>query len=197
MRPATRAAAPPLAVRPPATATWHRRGARRGFPCQVGGGSGITRGVPRPACGAVLADHRLRQLVAGTRRLPAPCRARAARGSRRAARPPSRVVAGLEHHPGLDHFALRRRRACRPRPPRHRRMRGEHLFDLARPHLEAARLDQVLLAIDDEDVAVLVEVAEIAGVQPACAPSVDAVAQRRRPSRPGCSSSRPSAAARG
>ena len=48
-----------------------------------------------------------------------------------------------------------------------RRMVGQHFLDLARPHLEAARLDQILLAIDDEEVAVVVEVAEVAGVQPA------------------------------
>src|SRR6185503_13044371 len=46
-----------------------------------------------------------------------------------------------------------------------RGMRGEYFLNLARPHLEAARLDQLFLAIDDEDVAVAIEIAEIAGVE--------------------------------
>src|SRR5262249_61485689 len=45
-------------------------------------------------------------------------------------------------------------------------MLGQHFFDLPRPDLEPARFDQIFLAIDDEQVAVVVQIAEIAGVQP-------------------------------
>jgi hypothetical protein len=51
-------------------------------------------------------------------------------------------------------------------------MRGDHFLDLARPHLEAACLDHVLLAIDQENVALLVHVGEIAGVHPGAAVAV-------------------------
>jgi hypothetical protein len=44
-------------------------------------------------------------------------------------------------------------------------MRGDDLLDLTRPDLETTGLDQILLAIDDEDVAVLVNVAEVPGVE--------------------------------
>src|SRR5690348_11579523 len=44
-------------------------------------------------------------------------------------------------------------------------MRGDHFFDLARPDLISTRLDQVLLAIDNEQVSIGIEVAEIAGVE--------------------------------
>ena len=48
----------------------------------------------------------------------------------------------------------------------HGGMRGEDFLDLARPHLEAACLDHVLLTIDEEDVSMGVHVGEIAGVEP-------------------------------
>ena len=80
-------------------------------------------------------------------------------------------------------------------------MRREHFLDLARPDLIAAGLDQILLPIDDEQVAVVVEIAEVAGVQPApaCRVPIDrgivVVAQHAAPFRPAGSRTRPSAAA--
>ena len=43
----------------------------------------------------------------------------------------------------------------------------EHLFDLARIHVEAAAQDHVLLAVDDAVAAVVVTVADVARVEPA------------------------------
>jgi hypothetical protein len=40
----------------------------------------------------------------------------------------------------------------------------QHFLDLSRPHLVAAGLDQVLLAIGEKDVAFFVHVADVAGV---------------------------------
>ena len=51
-------------------------------------------------------------------------------------------------------------------------MGGDDLFDFARPDLEAAGLDEVLLAVDEEEVAVVVEVADVAGEDPAVAEHV-------------------------
>ena len=127
--------------------------------------------MPRPALRSErppqhLADHRLRQFLTGTRPAPAPCRARAARGSRRAA--PLRSPAG----PGLrttHAFATSPLTASgTPATPTSSTagMCRNDLLDLPRPHLESARLDQILLAIDEEDVAVLVHVGQVAGVDP-------------------------------
>ena len=46
-------------------------------------------------------------------------------------------------------------------------MLRDDALDLGREHLEAGRVDHVLLAVDDEDGAVLVHAREVAGVQPA------------------------------
>ena len=43
----------------------------------------------------------------------------------------------------------------------------EHLLDLARIDVVAAADDEILLAVDDEQEAVLVDVAEVAGAHPA------------------------------
>ena len=48
-----------------------------------------------------------------------------------------------------------------------RRVPGQHLLDLARVDVEAAPDDQVLLAVDDRDEAVVVFGAEVAGAEPA------------------------------
>src|SRR5581483_10869408 len=48
-----------------------------------------------------------------------------------------------------------------------RRVGIEHLLDLARIDVEAAPDDQLLLPVDDEEEAVLVDVAHVAGVEPA------------------------------
>src|SRR3954464_4765022 len=45
----------------------------------------------------------------------------------------------------------------------------EDLLDLARGHVVAAADDQVLLAVDDEEVTVLVDTGHVAGVEPAAA----------------------------
>ena len=68
---------------------------------------------------------------------------------------------------GLDLLAEPRRPGRRPRRPRRRRVRVEDVLDLARVDVVAAADDQVLLAVDDEEEAVLVDVAEVAGVEPA------------------------------
>ena len=49
---------------------------------------------------------------------------------------------------------------------RDRRMRHEHVLDLARIHVEAAAQDHVLLAIDDRQIPVGVELADVAGPEP-------------------------------
>ena len=49
-------------------------------------------------------------------------------------------------------------------------MPGQDFFDFARPYLIAAGFYQILLAIDDEQKRVGVEVAKIAGVQPGACP---------------------------
>ena len=72
---------------------------------------------------------------------------------------------GAQHDPRLHRLALDVVGHAGDADFGDRRMRREHFLDLARPDLVAARLDQVLLAIDDEEVAVVVEIAEIAGVQ--------------------------------
>ncbi len=48
-------------------------------------------------------------------------------------------------------------------------MSGECLFHLTRPDLEAARFDQVLFAVYDKEIAIFVQVAQVAGVDPAVA----------------------------
>src|SRR5215210_2852925 len=54
----------------------------------------------------------------------------------------------------------------------HRGVLVEHLLDLARVDVVAAADDQVLLAVDDEEVAVLVHAGHVAGVEPAAAHAV-------------------------
>src|SRR3972149_6998802 len=76
------------------------------------------------------------------------------------------ALALTQHDPRLDRFALHCVWNAGDADLGDSSMRCEHLFDLARPYLVAARLDEILLAIDDEEVAVGVEIAEGAGVQP-------------------------------
>ena len=52
-------------------------------------------------------------------------------------------------------------------------------FDFRRPHLEAGRIDHSLQAIDQEEVTVLVDVAEIAGAEEALAVELDERGARR------------------
>ena len=49
---------------------------------------------------------------------------------------------------------------------RDRRMRRDDVFDLAREHVEAAGHDHVLLPVDDVQVALVVEAADVSGVKP-------------------------------
>ena len=79
----------------------------------------------------------------------------------------SRRLAGAQDHPRGHRFALARVGDTRDADFGDCRVCRDHLFDLARPHLKAARLDQILLPIDDEEISVLVQIAEIACVQPA------------------------------
>src|SRR5256885_7810199 len=52
---------------------------------------------------------------------------------------------------------------------------AEHRLDLRRPDAEALVLDELLLAVDDEDITVVVTAADVAGVEPAIADDVDSV----------------------
>src|SRR6266568_3085819 len=49
----------------------------------------------------------------------------------------------------------------------HRRVGIDDLFDLARVYVEPAAEDHLLLAIDDEELALLVDVPDVSGVEPA------------------------------
>ena len=46
----------------------------------------------------------------------------------------------------------------------HGGVRGQHFFDFARPDLVSAALDEILLAIDEKELAVLVEISQVAGM---------------------------------
>ena len=48
-------------------------------------------------------------------------------------------------------------------------MAGDDLLHLPGPHLEAAGLDHILLAIDDEQVTVFIQITQVAGEKPALA----------------------------
>ena len=114
-----------------------------------------------------LADHRLRQLGAELDRATAPCTARAARGRTRAAPASVAVCPARSTTHALTASPLTS--SATPATPTSATAGcAASTSSTSRGHTWiAARLDQVLLAIDDEEVAVLVEVAEVAGVQPA------------------------------
>src|SRR5436190_1124916 len=71
-----------------------------------------------------------------------------------------------QNNPGLDGFSLKLVGNAGYTDFRHRRVRRENFFHLSRPYLVAARLDQILLPVDDEQVAVFVQITEVASVQP-------------------------------
>src|SRR5437016_9760180 len=124
-----------------------------------------------------LAHHRLRQIGAklDARRHLVRRQALATKGAQLRFRG---RVAGSEDDPRFHRFALDCVRDAGHTDLGDRRMRRERFFNLARPHLVAARLDQILLAIDDEEITVGVEIAEIARVQPAARSMlVDVLAQ--------------------
>src|SRR5262249_25226712 len=112
-----------------------------------------------------LADHRLRQVCAEDH-----LRRNLVRRQRLPAEGPELILAdrlsGAQHDPRAHRFALPRVRDAGHADFAARRMRRQRLLHLARPHLVAAGLDQILLAVDDEQVAIVVQVAEVAGVEP-------------------------------
>ena len=79
----------------------------------------------------------------------------------------------VAHHPSPQHregdqiLAHETVRDSHHRRFQNRRMRFQHLVDLARSDVHPALDDQFLRASDDEEVAVLILVREVAGVQPA------------------------------
>src|SRR4051794_21962497 len=77
------------------------------------------------------------------------------------------VLAVLERHCRADLLAQRLMRHAEHRRLADRRMLVEHLLDLPRVDVEAAADDQLLLAVDDVEVAVLVDPGHVPGPQPA------------------------------
>ncbi len=77
------------------------------------------------------------------------------------------LLAFFEHHPGLDRLTLHRIGHASHAHITYFGKGSDHFFDLARPDLEATGLDQVLLAVDNKQVAILIQVADIAGIHPA------------------------------
>lgn len=74
-----------------------------------------------------------------------------------------------QHHDGGDVFAELLMRDGEHAGLQHRRMAQQDLFDLQGRDLLPAAVDDVLDAADDEEVAVGVEIAEVAGPEPAVA----------------------------
>src|SRR2546426_348716 len=72
-------------------------------------------------------------------------------------------------HPGHHHLSRMRVRDARDADLCDGSVRRDDFFDLARPNLKAARLDEILLAIGDREITVLVERAQITGIEPAVA----------------------------
>ena len=77
--------------------------------------------------------------------------------------------AGPQHHDGLHRLAPALVRARRSPPRRHARMARERVLHLGRIDVLAAGDDHVLHAVGDEDVALRVDEARVAGVEPAVA----------------------------
>src|SRR3954462_13629221 len=77
------------------------------------------------------------------------------------------VLPLLEDHGGADLLAHRLVGHADHRGLEHALVLVEDLLDLARVDVVAAADDQLLLAVDDEEVAVLVDLAHVAGVEPA------------------------------
>ena len=123
-----------------------------------------------------LARGRLRDLLDRTRRRAPSCRARRAR-RRRPSSP--RGWPRPEDDERLRHLAGLLVGARDDRRVGDRGVGEQHRFQLGRRHLVALVLDQLLEPVDDEEPAVLVGVADVAGVQPAVGVDV-------RPSPPAC-----------
>ena len=87
------------------------------------------------------------------------------------------------HRLGVEADAVPRRRARRARPPPRRaprrgrrrppprapRAREQHLLDLARVDVVAGADDEVLLSVDEEEIAIVVDVADVARRKPSVA----------------------------
>ena len=82
----------------------------------------------------------------------------------------------LEHHEGLRHLARLLVGRADHRRVRDRRMGEQQRLQLGGRDLEALVLDELLQAVDDEEVAVVVDVADVAGVSQPSASIVAAVA---------------------
>ena len=79
----------------------------------------------------------------------------------------SAVAVAGERHEGLGHLAGLLVGPSDDRRLGDGRVRDEHRLELGRRHLVALVLDELLDAVDEHDVAVLVGAADVAGVQPA------------------------------
>src|SRR6202048_1552653 len=77
-----------------------------------------------------------------------------------------RLLAGLQHHHSVHTFTPIRVGHTDYRACCHRRMAGQRILYLGGVHVLTAGDDHVLDPIDDEDVAVLVHPAAVAGVHP-------------------------------
>src|SRR5688500_15975185 len=78
----------------------------------------------------------------------------------------SRILTRLSHNPCLDGFAAVRVWDAADAHFQDFRMRRDRLLHLTRPHLEAARLDEFLLAVYDVEVAIFVHAGNVACEQP-------------------------------
>src|SRR4051794_35034068 len=72
-------------------------------------------------------------------------------------------------HEGNHLFAVQLVGASEHARSRDRGVLAQRLLDVAREHVEAAAKDQILLAVEDREVALVVEPAHVAGVEPAVA----------------------------
>ena len=91
----------------------------------------------------------------------------------------SSVGAGAQRDEGHDLLAGAGIRPADHPGDLHRGMLDQRVLDVAGVDVEAAADDQVLLAVDDEQISVLVVVADVAGVEPAAA-SASSVASGER-----------------
>src|SRR5262245_59568397 len=79
------------------------------------------------------------------------------------------VLSGLRHDVRLVLFAEPLVAHADHRRQRHGRMQEQRFLDLARVDVEAAAENHVLLAIDDRQIPVGIELADVAGAEPAAA----------------------------
>ena len=136
----------------------------------------------RPANNSALVDRTFSHRTATARRAT-PCRARCAAarrcGGRGAAACTARAASAAQamqlvrvevvgrFDVGGDDLAPLVRRRADDGGVDHRRMRAQDVLDLARVHVVAAADDQLLRPSDDAEVAVGVELADVAGAEPA------------------------------